>query len=209
LPLDSDQALLQAVDQHPLLDTFRLEAEAREAQAKSEEMGAYPNFSVGADWIITGESDMNPADNGKDAVFVGGGMSLPLWQGNYSDAATAARADARSQRAEGDAARDLARAELEASLSAVRDARRRVLLYTNTLVPQAEAAYASVLGAFVSGRGTVADALLVQRDLLELRVELEKARADHARGWARLERAVGRPVRAQNPTEPTAPPGGP
>ena len=72
---------------------------------------------------------------------------------------------------------------------------RRTALYRGTLVPQAESAYDSVLGAYTVGRGTVAQALLAQRDLLELRVELDRARADHGRAWARLEEIAGREVR--------------
>jgi outer membrane protein TolC len=80
-------------------------------------------------------------------------------------------------------------------LANLRDALRRVQLYRGTLVPQAQSAYESVLGAYTVGRGSVAQALLAQRDLLELRIELERARADYARTWARLEELVGRELR--------------
>src|SRR5690606_2946179 len=126
------------------------------------------------------------ADSGKDAVIVGAGIRIPLWQGSYSDSIAAARADARAQRADQRALADRAAAELTTSLSNVEDAVRRAALYRGTLVPQAESAYDSVLGAYTVGRGTVAQTLLAQRDLLELRVELDRARADYERAWARL-----------------------
>ncbi|MCA9600377.1 MAG: TolC family protein, partial [Myxococcales bacterium] len=135
------------------------------------------------------------ADSGKDAVIVGAGIRIPLWQGSYSDSIAAARADARAQRADQRALEDRASAELTTSLSNVEDAVRRVALYRGTLVPQAESAYDSVLGAYTVGRGTVAQALLAQRDLLELRIELDRARADYERAWARLEEITGREVR--------------
>jgi hypothetical protein len=77
----------------------------------------------------------------------------------------------------------------------VRDSYRRVELNENTLLPQAEAAYASVLGAYATSRSTVAASLLAQRELLEIRVGLEQARAEHAAAWARLEQVVGRRVK--------------
>ena len=145
------------------------------------------------------------ADSGKDAVVVGAGMRLPLWQGSYADAIAAARAEARAQRADQRAQTDRALAELESALAALRDAARRVERYRNTLLPQAEAAYASVLGAYASGRGSVAQTLLAQRDLLDLRVDIERARADHARAWARLEQVTGQELRRGSAAGETGP----
>jgi hypothetical protein len=66
-----------------------------------------------------------------------------------------------------------------------------VNVYESTLIPQADAAYSSVLGAYATGRGSVAATLLSQSDLLQLRIELEEIRAEHAAAWARLEEVVG------------------
>jgi hypothetical protein len=52
------------------------------------------------------------------------------------------------------------------------------------------------LGSYQSGRSTVASALLVQKELLELQLELARSRAHHARAWAVLEAVVGHPVAA-------------
>ena len=168
-------------------------AEASDAAARAEAAARFPSFTLGADWIITGEAAMAGLDDsGRDAVIVGAGLRLPLWQGSYGDSVAAAEADSRAQRAEQRALIHKVEAELASTLSGLRDAARRVELYRVTLVPQAETAYASVLGAYTVGRGSVSQALLSQRDLLELRIELERARADHARTWARLEELVGR-----------------
>lgn len=200
LPGESFTELTQAVRAHPMITSLGFMAEAAEFSSRAEAADRFPSFTVGADWIITGDAAMpNVSGSGKDAITVGAGIRLPLWQGNYSDSIAAARADARAQRAEQRALMDRAIAELESALANVRDAVRRVELYKRTLIPQAESAYDSVLGAYTVGRGTVAQALLAQRDLLELRVELDRARADYARSWARLEEITGRLVhRAEN-----------
>lgn len=193
LPAADAGALEAQVRAHPFITAFEWMAQAQESRARAEDADSLPSFTVGADWIVTGEARMpGVAGSGKDAVFAGVGVRVPLWQGSYDDSAAAARAEALSDRAEQRAAIDAALAELVASLSATRDAARRATLYADTLLPQADSAYESVLGAYTTGRGTVAQALLAQRDLLELRVKLEKARADHLRGWARLQQVVGR-----------------
>ena len=126
--------------------------------------------------------------------MVGGGISLPLWGGSGENA-EAARAEARASRSEKQAMEDRALLELRTRLSEVRDSVRRVDIYQHTLVPQAETAYVSVLGSYVAGTGTVAQTLLAQRELLELRGEFERARAEYAIAWAGLEEIVGRDVR--------------
>jgi len=105
-----------------------------------------------------------------------------------------ARAEGAAHRADRDAALYSADAQLQAAISAVRDAQRRIDLYRHTLIPQAETTFQSVLGGYQSGRSTVASALLVQRELLELQLELARSRAHHARAWAVLEAVAGRPV---------------
>lgn len=199
LPAESLQGMRASAREHPLIASYAHLAQAGEQKARAEQADGMPSFTVGADWIITGEAPMpGVQDSGKDAVVVGASMSVPLWQGSYDDGAQAARAESMAQRAEQRAAIHRALAELESSLSAVRDSARRVGLYRDTLVPQADAAYASVLGAYATGQGSVAQTLLAQRDLLELRVDLDRGRGQYGQSWARLEQVVGRQVASQS-----------
>ncbi len=196
VPRESESALAEVAVRHPLLLSMDYEALAFDEMARAEEAVGLPSFSLGADWIITGEASApNIPDSGKDALMVGGAISVPLWRGSYSDAADASRAEASATRARRDAAENQVVAELHTAYAEVRDATRRAQLHQSTLVPQADSAYASVLGAYITGQGTVAQTILAQKDLLELRGSLAKARADHAIAWARLEHAVGRPVK--------------
>lgn len=196
------EALLGA---HPSLGALEHAARAHDARARAEGAEGLPDFTVGADWILTGEVAVPGApERGKDAVMASVGVRVPLWQGSYDDAAAAARADALALRAQRQAAVDQATAELHSAHAAARDTARRAQLYAETLLPQADSSYASVLGAYTTGRGTVAQTLLAQRDLLELRVELARARAAHANAWARLQHVVGRALTPVPYARPTA-----
>ncbi len=193
LPEEPTEQLASWVRAHPEIESLGQLSRASQAAARAESADRLPSFSIGADWILTGEAAAaGVAESGKDAVILGASVRLPLWQGSYDDAVAAAEADARAQRAEQQALIDQAEAELVATLAQLADAARRVRLYRETLVPQAQSTYESVLGAFAVGRAAVAQALLAQRDLLELRIDLERARAEHARTWARLEELTGR-----------------
>ncbi len=194
LPAEPDHALHQEALQHPRIEAADLMAESSDSQVKAEAADRAPSLLAGLDWIVVGKAQVAQPDSGKDAVVVTAGLSLPLWGPNYRSSMSAARAEGAAHRADRDAARLAADAHLEAALSAVRDAQRRIDLYRDTLIPQAETTFQSVLGGYQSGRSTVASALLAQRDLLELQLELARSRAKHARAWAVLEAVVGRSV---------------
>jgi outer membrane protein TolC len=119
---------------------------------------------------------------------------VPLWQGTYGHEIASQQAMADAQRSEQQARGDRAVAALQATLSQVRDSERRVDVVSGTLLPQARAAYASVLGGYTVGQSAVAQTLLGQRDLLDLGVQLARASADHQRAWAQLDQLVGRQV---------------
>ena len=197
LPADDDQALHEAARQHPMIEAAELMASSSDSRARAEAAARAPSLLAGLDWIVTGKARAPVPGSGQDAVIVTAGLSLPIWGPSYRDAMGAARAEGEAYRAERDAALQMADARLEAAISAVRDAQRRIDLYRNTLIPQAETTFQSVLGGYQSGRSTVASALLAQRDLLELQLELARNRARHARAWAVLEAVVGRKVTTQ------------
>lgn len=188
-PAESQETLERAAFQHPSIEVFVLQGEAAEARARQGRIARWPGFVVGVEWMRM------PGSMGESGIMPSVGVRLPLWQGTYAEAIRASEAEASAQLADGEAALLGARADLEGALSRLRDSKRRIELHEHTLLPQAEAAYASVLGAYAAGRATVAASLLAQRDLIEVRIDLEGARADHALAWAELERVVGRRVR--------------
>ncbi|MBX3270588.1 MAG: TolC family protein [Sandaracinaceae bacterium] len=190
LPAESAAALADAVRAHPFLRSFERLAEAGDDAARAAEGARFPSFTVGVEW-----TDGMPMPGNTDPMLgLQVALTIPLWQEAYDDAQRAAEADAEAERAAGASAELDALAELAAALSEVRDADRRARVTERTLLPQAQSAFESVIGAYTVGRASVADLQLAQRELLELAVELERARAEHGRAWARLERVVGRRV---------------
>ncbi len=195
LPDPGVDELRSMVHEHPDVEAIGEAARAADELARAARADRFPSFSLRAEWVVTDPaSTPGVPGSGQDAVAVGAGLRVPLWQRNYGEAERAAASTARARLADRDAAVDRALARLELQLSLVRDSARRHTLYANTLLPQAEAAYDSVLGSYATGRGSVAQALLSQRDLLELRIELVRSLAQHATAWAHLEFTVGASV---------------
>lgn len=194
LPAEDTAALAAEAREHPYVRAFLAMSEASGAEARAVEAERFPRLRVSVEAMIDHERGSG-AQSPMEGVIASVGLSIPLWQDAYASAQRAAEADADADRADAQAAGDAAVAELEQALSSVRDSHRRTRLYEGTLLPQAQSAYESVIGAYVTGRGSIAQTSLAQRDLLELALELVRARAEHGAAWARLDRAVGRAVR--------------
>ncbi len=198
LPIEDIEMLRASALEHPQLDSFELRAQGSEAQARSVEAERFPSITLGVDWIEVGEASMpDVEESGRDALVLGVGLSLPLWQRSYKESVDASLAEAAAHRAEGRAAADQALFRLEKSYSGVGDSYRRIGLHRHTLIPQASAALDSVLGAYSSGRAGVASVLMAEQELLEIRIALVQAQADHQISWAWLEALSGRTVRAR------------
>jgi cobalt-zinc-cadmium efflux system outer membrane protein len=187
---ESDAVLLSSAADHPGVRAVGLMAEAQQHRARAAGADAYPSFTLGVDYIETAAM----SDGGNDGVMVLVGSTLPIWGGAYEAEQREARAESAAFRAQEQVARDQVAAELEKVLSDVRDAARRAKLHRDTLLPQAEMVYGSGLGAYQVDRTTLASVIMAQRDLLEIESGLDRALADHAVAWARLEEVVGRPV---------------
>ena len=101
-----------------------------------------------------------------------------------------------------DAATDISQAEVEARTSSVfleirqaqidvLAAQKRVKLYRDTLLPQAEATFKASAAAYQNNRGEFANLIESQNLLLDIQAAYYKASAASDTGIAELERAIG------------------
>lgn len=198
LPGADEGELKNAAISHPRVGAMASMWEAADERARAAKGERGPSIGLGLDWIITGEAvDPSIPDSGKDAVVGVVAIKVPVSGGAYKAAQQQARAEVAMYRARERAARDRAVAELVQALANLRDAVRRVQLYQTTLVPQAETTYSSTLDGYQSGRSSLAEVLIAEKDLLELALGLFQAHASYGVSWAELERVVGQPVTAQ------------
>jgi outer membrane protein TolC len=196
-PATDEQTLRTAAYAHPRVRRLDFMADASDDRATRADKEGLPSFVLGFDYIETGPAAVDMPDSGKDPMIVSLGVSIPLWRSSYRSEGDKARAEAASFRAASEAAKLRVEAELQDALSHVRDSARRIHLYQKTLIPQADGVYEAVVGAYQTGDATLAALLLAQADVLELRIQLAEAHANHGRAWAHLEHVVGREVAAQ------------
>ena len=196
------QQVTQLALEHPLIGAAGAQEDAAQAAVQVAQSQRAPGLTLGVDWIPTGPAAMDDAQSGKDAVMLGVGFRVPLWQRAYAEdvRAKAAVQDLRAAQSEG--LRLQLSAQVEDAYIRVLDGVRRVDVVQYSLLPQAEGTYTSLLGSYAVGKANVAQVLLAQRDLLELQILLDSEQAELQRSWAELEALCGRPLERRG-TEPT------
>ena len=201
-PVLNLQQVTERALEHPLLGAAGAREDAAQAAVQVAQSQRAPGLTLGVDWIPTGPSAMDDAESGRDALMLGVGFRIPLWQRSYAEdvRAMAAMQDLRAAQSQG--LRLQLSAQVEDAYIRVVDGARRVDVVQSSLLPQAEGTYTSLLGSYAVGKANVAQVLLAQRDLLELQVLLDSEQAELERSWAELEQLCGQSLERRG-TEPT------
>jgi len=174
----------------------RTDAEASRSNLASRER--WPTLTLGADYIFTGEANQPGVDgSGQDAILLRAALRVPWPSGQASDRA------ARQRALHSAAAADQARlgfwlgAELEQAHFDYQEARHRLRLLEESLIPAADQALSVTRSSFAAGESTVGDLIEIRRTRLDLTREFVRVSADRANHHARLELLVGGPLLAE------------
>jgi cobalt-zinc-cadmium efflux system outer membrane protein len=182
-----------AIDHRPELAALRKQIATSLDQGHLTRMAMKPDFTVGLGYML-----MPTGSAFRNAYMAELSMNLP--------SLNRARHDGESGQA--DAATAVSRAELDARTTAIflevrqaqidlQAAEKRVKLYRDTLLPQADAAFKASTAAYQNNRGDFANLIDSQNLLLDIQNAFYTASAATDAGVARLERAIGAPLPAQ------------
>lgn len=189
----SDEELVEWLRQsNPELKAINSKAAAQGARLSLAGKDWYPDVTLGVEYIVTGEADMDVEDSGKDPVIAMATINLPIWWKKYQarEAEYEYRQEAvTSQKADRE---NLLIAELKNASFNYRDAGRKIDFYGNALIPKSRQALAATLKSFAAGRQNFIDVAYAEQTLLDFELEYERARADRAIHLAAIEMLVGR-----------------
>jgi outer membrane protein TolC len=176
-----------AIEHRPELAALRKQIAKSGDEGQLARLAMKPDLTVAAGYML-----MPTGSASRNAYMAEVTMNLP-WLNR-------ARHDGETKQA--DAATDMAKAELDARTSSVfleirqaqievRSAQRRVKLYRDTLLPQAEATFKASTAAYQNNRGEFMNLIDSQNLLLDIRTATYKALSEADAGSAQLERAIG------------------
>ncbi|UCD74505.1 MAG: TolC family protein [Phycisphaerales bacterium] len=153
---------------------------------------AYPDITLQLDYIVTDEA-MDPSipESGDDPLIIGASISVPLWREKYDAGVREALKRRLAAAAGRKETENRLRAELQLATFEHADARRKVELYRDGLVPKARESLDASISAYQTASVGFLDLLDAERLLLEMQLTLRRARADAANAMARIEQLVG------------------
>lgn len=176
-----------AIEHRPELAALRKQIAKSSDEGQLARLAMKPDLTVAAGYML-----MPTGSFSRSAYMAEVTMNLP--------SLNRARHDGEAKQA--DAATDVVQAELDARTSsvfleirhaeiAVQSAQRRVKLYRDTLLPQAEAAFKASAAAYQNNRGEFMNLIDSQNLLLDIRSDTYKALSEEDAGSAQLEHAIG------------------
>ena len=194
---DPNSLFALAVSNRPEVQANQAQVERYEMEKRLMAKESVPDYRLGVEY--------RDFAHGDDMVMFTVGVELPLWRSKYR----AATREAEKMRAASQAARQAA--ERQTSLD-VQDAsfrlmtaRRTLELYKAELIPQAQARFNASEAGYRTGKTDFMDLLESERFLLDARIMAVTAEGNIGMQSARLERAVGRELKAGvPPAQPTA-----
>lgn len=190
--LVEDSVVANITRSNPNLRALERVIESERAGERLAGKQAMPSFSIGVDYIQTGEA-INPdmPESGKDPWMIGASISLPIWFGKNS--ARKKEAEARRRAAEytfRDSENQLV-AVTERLLFEYSDALRKMRLYRDGLVPKAEQSLNATYAAYQAGESDFLNVLDAQRQLLDFQLTVAREKSRLATKRAQLEMLSG------------------
>ena len=194
-PSDED-ILRQVALNNPELQATDFDIQAARTLKERAKKNYLPNFTVGVDYIATGEA-RNPTvpDSGDDVLSASVGVTLPIWRSSYSAGVKEAEAKIRSEQYRRDQLLTQFHADTVTALFKLRDAERQIDLYENTLLPKANESLAATQRAYSTGASPFADLIDSQRVLLNFELSYARSITDHNQARTLIEKLIGQPLK--------------
>lgn len=155
----------------------------------------FPDITLGVDYILTGDARMpGVTDSGKDPLIAMLTVNLPLWWGKNKAAVNEAEAKYQSALKQQKSIENDLLSRLEMVLYQFREARRKMQLYNEALLPRAQQSLNVSQSAFEAGKVDFLNLIDAQRTYLEFELFLARSTTNYAQRLAELEMLVGREI---------------
>lgn len=179
-----------AIEHRPELAALRKQIATAQDESRLARMASKPDFTVGVGYML-----MPTGSTYRNAYMAEFSMNLPRWnRDRHLSEAKQADAAAAVTQSELDMRSNAVFLEVRQAQIDVLAAEKRVKLYRDTLLPQADAAFKAAAAAYQNNRAEFASLIDSQNILLDIETALYTAEAAVDTGIARLERATGAPL---------------
>jgi outer membrane protein TolC len=190
--LSNDQLADLLKEHNPALKAIDSTATKAQIGIKLAKKNYYPDFSLGVDYMLTGKTGMpGVLDSGKDPIAAMMSLRLPIWSKKNKASVNEAKARHRAVLNRRKNSENKLLTRLEMVFFKYNDAKRKMILYRDSLLPRAQQALEVTRSAFEAGKADFMDYIDSQRILLAFELEFERAKTQQVQRLAELEMLVG------------------
>ncbi len=169
---------------NPAIEEQRARVAREQASETLAKRNWLPDITLGADWIQTG-------DGGNDPLIANISLNLPLWHSKNRAERLSAAFEHAAQTSRLQDQINRVQVLLTESFVKRNDAARRETFYAAELIPPAEQHFELTRTAYENGTADLRELTASEERLLQLRLLLERSRADRAVGEAEIEKFLG------------------
>ena len=149
------------------------------------------------DYIATGEAMNRSIDeSGDDPIIIGVSINVPLWREKYDAGVRQALKQRLATAATRAETENRLLADLTLAIFEYNDARRRLELYRDSLLPKARQSLDASISAYQNASAGFLDLLDAERVLLEMQLASRRAQTDAANAISKIEMLTGGDVPA-------------
>ncbi|MFO7494972.1 MAG: TolC family protein [Desulfobacterales bacterium] len=188
-----DQWIALAREHNPELRAARHDAEQQRQAIALARKNYYPDITVGVEYARNASERVAMLDEGGADMLSGMvSVNVPIWRKKYDAGLREMQARASQAHRQIDSRQQRLEADLKLALYTHRDSLRKLALYGDTLLPMARQTLATTETAYRTGRAGFPDLIDAQRVLLEFALAHERAAAERAQAFTRIQALVGR-----------------
>lgn len=191
LPERVTASLDRALQNRPEIAVLESENKMADQQIALSRKAYLPDFSLNMTYFNINNTGVPPGADGKDALAFGVGIQLPLWNGKRRADLEEARLRKRQVAVRQEVIAEDIGSEIRDLVQRRDRQSRRLRLFDEVLLPQAQIALDATLSSYATGRTSFLDLLDTERTLFDLHIDRATTRAMYMKTTAALERALG------------------
>lgn len=200
--LNVDDLMAQAVASRPDLQSQLATIRRNRKKVQLAKLEQKPDFTVGVNWIATSSEGISPVANGDDALLLGVGFNLPVYQSRTRAAICEAKFDRMASESRLASLRDAASEEVFELVAKLESTREMLNLIQEDIIPKAERTLEISIDEYATDSVSYVQLINNWRRMLRYRITEANLQSQYQQLLASLARSIGQ----LNPIE--APPDG-
>ena len=150
-----------------------------------------PDVTIGLNWIATSNRGISPVANGEDAVLLGVGFNLPIFQDRIRAGILEARASQRVNESKLDSLRDEIAEEVYVLVDKLESLKQMLGLMQNEIIPKASRTLELSIAEYATGSADYVQLIENWRNVLRFRLSEAGFQSQYNQAFVSLVRAVG------------------